>query len=1262
MLTCRQAHGSAPSAGRTCGCGETSVAIVTVLFADLVGYTTLSETRDPEQVKNLIDGCFERLVADIDAFGGRVDKIIGDAIVALFGAPTAHEDDAERAVRAALRMQETLGRAHRRARRRHPHARRREHRRGARRRAARRRRLHRDGRRREHRQPPAGAPPSRVRCSWARPPSPPPVAPSATTRSSRSTPRAARSSCPPGGPTAPWRRPGYRPERNRARLIGREPELGLLCHSVENAICNAAGVAAAPARRGRRRASPGWPRSWPATPRSTHNALILEGRCVPYGEANIWWPVADALRHGAGIRSSDPADKAIELARTSVCIALGEDATSAEVDRVHQGLLYLMGYESELRAIDPARAREEATSAVVTYAERFSAHRPVVVVLSDLHWADDLVLELVDTLLDRLSSRKFVVLATARQAVEERWHPPHGRHNLVVLTLDPLTSDSAEALLCELAGADLGAGLAKELLDRSGGNPFFLEELVTLLSDAGMVGVPGHADHEDHIDLPDTLRGLVAARLDGLTVDERRVLDDCAVLGRRGPMMAIEVMAGKHLGIDNVRPILESLEAKELLVLSGTGEGEKWTFRSDLVREVAYSTLTKADRARSHFGIAVVDGGARGHRPRRGRRPHHLPLRARRGAPQRARPGRRPARRPHRAGAALARAGGRPRQPRRDRRWWPSASTARGSGCSAASTARGTAPSSRAGPVRWPGCASSRRRAPMPLAAVEESRQGGDDARRDLGRALLVLADIEQKASSWAASEDALDEAGRVFASLGDASGEAEVLRFRGFGALTRHEYAAATALLEQALARYEELDDRRGVAWVRQNLAWCAFYSGRAEEAEVLLHKAAATFEEIGDQGGLRWARGLLAWARFQQGHSAEAGEMAEAILADDRRIGDRWAIGMMLILAGSVRLWTGPHRSAPSSGCARPGRSSTRSTTTSGTRSRRRCSAGPWSSPVRSTRGSRWSRRWVAPTARRSASASSSCRSWPAWPPPCRWATSSAASRCSRSSRPGPVDGEDGELIVGDTERTTSVGLHRLQSGDVAGRGRRARLAGRAARSPRSTRTSTSALALAHVADGSIDEALAGGRRRWTPTTGPATSTGSPPASPAAWRCRGGATWPRPPPPSIRCGRPPMPPRTACRRRSCAWPTPPPRRRAAMPTPRARLAEAERRLAELGISDTSWRQAFALAVGVPRSTALVAQDGLLDHPQVGLLGVPAVGELRLGVLVGDRRHDDHVLALLPVDGVATLCLAVSCSESITRSSSSKLRPVDAG
>src|ERR1044071_4800383 len=115
LVTCPSCRAEVPPGARFCAeCGQDlrlrgdERRVVTVLFADLVGFTSLSETRDPEQVKNLVDGCFEHLVRDIDAFGGRVDKIIGDAIVALFGAPLAHEDDAERAVRAALRMQTTL--------------------------------------------------------------------------------------------------------------------------------------------------------------------------------------------------------------------------------------------------------------------------------------------------------------------------------------------------------------------------------------------------------------------------------------------------------------------------------------------------------------------------------------------------------------------------------------------------------------------------------------------------------------------------------------------------------------------------------------------------------------------------------------------------------------------------------------------------------------------------------------------------------------------------------------------------------------------------------------------------------------------------------------------------------------------------------------------------------------------------------------------------------------------------------------------------
>jgi class 3 adenylate cyclase/tetratricopeptide (TPR) repeat protein len=1149
--------------------------IVTVLFADLVGYTTLSETRDPEHVKNLIDGCFELLVADINAFGGRVDKIIGDAIVALFGAPTAHEDDAERAVRAALRMQETL--------------------------ALHTSELDVDIRMR------VGVNTGEVlvgalraggdytamgdvvntanRLQAAAQPGDVLVGP-ATFAATRRTVRyealdpiaaKGREELVPA-----WRAdgaelpPGYRPERNRARLIGREAELGLLCHSVENAICNARAsllLLLGEAGVGKSRLAEELARH----AEEQHNALILEGRCVPYGEANIWWPVADALRHGAGIRSSDPVDKAIELARTSVCIALGEAASSAEVDRVHQGLLYLMGYDSELRAIDPARAREEATSAVVTYAERFSLHRPVVVVLSDLHWADDLVLELVDTLLDRLSSRKFVVLATARQAVEERWHPPHGRHNLVVLTLDPLRSESAEALLCELAGAELGAGLTKELLERSGGNPFFLEELVTLLSDAGMVGVRGHSDHEDHIDLPDTLRGLVSARLDGLSVDERRVLDDCAVLGRRGPMTAIEVMAGKHLGIDDVRPILESLESKELLVLSGAGESEKWTFRSDLVREVAYSTLTKADRARSHYGIAtwmevhedtdrdaVID-----------RLTYHYVRSAEllkelgqvEGLPaDLAEPAL------HWLEQAAARANHAEMSVVAERLYSEGLRLLAGRHGSRHRTflmgrARALAGLREVAPARADA-----------IAAVEESRQAGAEARRDLGRALLTLADIEQKASSWAASEAALDEAGQVFGALGDALGEAEVLRFRGFGALTRHEYAAATELLEQALSGYEELEDRRGIAWVRQNLAWCAFYSGRAEEAEGLLHKAAATFEELGDPGGLRWARGLLAWTRFQQGHSAEAGEMAEAVLSDDRG-GDRWAVGMMLILAGSVRLWTGRTLSAIErlreaqalfdeiqddfghsqssavlgralilSGQVQEGLDMVASMDRGGT---------PLSE-----------REFIVATM-------------------AGLAATVQVGDVARSEQmltvfpSGPVGGDDGELIVGDSERTTSVGLHRLQSGDVPGAV--AVLSSLAARmQPDVDPNLYSALALAHVASDEIDEALAAAdsvdvhdRSSYLDrlTAGIARALalsrrGDVAASTAAFdqvRAAADATEDRVSQALVRLAD-----ATAAAARSDA-------------DAPARMAEAERRLDELGIGDTAWRRAFALAVGVP-------------------------------------------------------------------------------
>jgi class 3 adenylate cyclase/tetratricopeptide (TPR) repeat protein len=1040
---------------------------VTVVFADLVGYTALSETRDPEQVKNLIDSCFERLVADIDAFGGRVDKIIGDAIVALFGAPIAHEDDAERAVRAALRMQETL--------------------------VAHTADLGVDIRMR------VGVNTGEVLVGALRAGGDYTAMGDVVNTANRLQAAAAPGDVLVGAATyaatrrtvrfevlepidakgreelvAAWRAehalapPGYRPERDRAHLIGREPEMGLLCSSVANVVRNARGsllLLLGEAGVGKSRLA----EELAADAERQHGALVLEGRCVPYGEANVWWPVADALRHGCGIRSSDPAATAIDLARTSVRVALGEGAAPAEVDRIHQGLLYLMGYESDLRGIDPARALEEATHAVVTYAERYSLQRPVVVVLSDLHWADDLVLGLVDTLLERLASRRFVVLATARPAIEERWHPPHGRHNLVVLTLDPLTGEATAELLQALAGADLGVDLAKALLERSGGNPFFLEELVTLLTDAGVVGDDGPTVLPGVDELPDTLRGLVAARLDGLAVDERRVLDACAVLGRRGPVSAIEVMSFKQLGIDDVGPVLQSLVAKDLFVLSGSGPGKRWAFRSDLVREVAYSTLTKADRARSHQGIAlwmeaheqttsnvVID-----------RITHHYVRAAELGRELGPVEGLL-ADLGERALSWLEQAAAQATQaeiPVVAERLYSEGlrllAGHHGHRHRAFLTGRARA------------LAGLRELAPARsdvMGAIDEARQAGAEGQADLGQALLVLADVEQKESCWEASEAVLAEADVVLAAIGDESGQAEVLRLRGFGALFRHEYAPAAALLDEALGRFEALGDQRGAAWALQNLAWCAFYTGQAEEAERLLRRAAATFEEIGDPGGLRWATGLLAWTRFQQGDIVEAGEMVDRVLGDDSRVGDRWAMGMMLVLSGSIRLWTGRtvsaverleealatfHGMANDFGHANAAAVLGRALVLAG-----RVDEGlALVVPGRLAD--------TDPTEREQVLAIMAGLAATVQVGDIARSAALLAAVPELAGSPGP------EFMVGDSERTTSLGLHRLQQGDVAGAA--AILEAMAERlAPAIDPNLHSALALARVACDHLDAAL--------------------------------------------------------------------------------------------------------------------------------------------------------------------------------------------
>ncbi len=895
--------------------------VATVLFADIVGFTSLSEMLDPEKVKNLVDRWFERLVVDITSFGGQVDKIIGDAIVALFGAPVAHEDDAERAVRAALRMQETLA-----------------------------------AMADEAVAVPGDAVRMRIgvntgevlvgalraggdytamgdvvntasRLQTAAGPGEVLVG-AATHAATREVIRYE----PRGLLTARGREerveawvaketlmpPGYRPARRRVPLVGRDAEMVLVGNAVDVSIAHSRAqftllVGEAGVGKTRLAAAHG-AAELGLRAADAHGALVFEGRCVPYGEANVWWPVAEALRHACFIDANAPAEEARARTADRVAQALRPPALgdAAEVQRITDGLMHLMGYDGTLREIEPSRAREEATGSLVAFIDASTRHQPSVIQLSDLHWADDIVLELVDTLLERLCRRPFVLLATARQALVERWVPKPGRHNSVVVNLDPLGVAAASELLTSLLGSAPSPELRDLLLERSGGNPFFLEELVALLGDrtpaitpAGVpadAGAPvGEGLPAGLRELPDTLRGLVAARLDGLGPDERAVLTDASVLGRAGSLFALAQMAEKMDRRLDVDAVVADLVAKELFEVSDTG----WAFRSDLVREVAYGTLTKLDRARRHAGIAAwieshhegdwsdaeVDRIAR-----------HYSVAAELvdelGSTDQV-----PADIRERAvrwiGEAARRAQRDDVLPVADR-LFTQALMLVGDELSERQVGF-LLGRSRVRAEAWD-LVGARADAERALATSVELGEETCQA-----RSLLSLGDIAQKSGDTELAIRTLETAADRFAALGDEQGSGEAMRLIGMAELFRGNYQAATRSVEAALEAFRQVGSLGGEAWALQNLAWIAFSTGRTEEAEARLADSMATFRKVGDVVGMGWAQGLLSFVTFQLGRPQEAEALANQVLAEVRVRGDRWPTGMMLLLLSQVRLWTG-------------------------------------------------------------------------------------------------------------------------------------------------------------------------------------------------------------------------------------------------------------------------------------------------------------------------------------------------------------------
>jgi tetratricopeptide (TPR) repeat protein len=696
--------------------------------------------------------------------------------------------------------------------------------------------------------------------------------------------------------------PGYRRRRDDGPLVGRRFELAHLTSAIDTAVTNRRAqflLLVGDAGVGKSRLA----NEMATYARITHDAVVLEGRCVPYGEANVWWPVAEALRQAAGIEGDVDAPAVRVRLGEMVAKILDRPGNDAEVLRITEGLLHLIGHEGPLRDLDPGRAREEATWALLTVIEAFASRSPVVVILADLHWADAHVLEFIDELMERLGRLPYVVVGTARHAIHDRWSPRPGRHNSAIVHLEPLDRDAAEVLLDSLLGWEPDDVLRAQLLDRAGGNPFFLEELVTLLQDTGEVGRPRTPTPTgDLAGLPDNLRGLIQARLDALTSDERALLEDAAILGRRGNRESLQIMAAEYHGIGDISPALAGLTEKELIEV----DDDRWSFRSDLVRDVAYGTLTKARRAAGHAGIAkwLEHHGHGDQAPTAmvDRIAHHYAL-----------------------AAELVQDVGTPVGVPDDVRERALVWLERAADGALASEhhlvgLRLTTQildllEDEAGEQAV--CALIRRaRSGLGLRELDDARAdltkaiAHADARDDqvaYGEALVVLGDLEMKAGDAVTSREILIRAARVLADIGEEAIRGEALRLQGMAELFLGERDAAMRSIEEALAVARAVGNQREEAWALQNLAWTAYESGHAEVAEAHLEASVAVFTAIGDTGGLGWAQGLLAWVKFHRGDFADAEALAERLLPETGHRGDKWAEGMLLMLIASVRMWSG-------------------------------------------------------------------------------------------------------------------------------------------------------------------------------------------------------------------------------------------------------------------------------------------------------------------------------------------------------------------
>ncbi|SHN03687.1 adenylate/guanylate cyclase domain-containing protein [Cryptosporangium aurantiacum] len=878
--------------------------VVTVLFGDLTDFTAWSEDLDPERVGRLTDRVLAACAQAVTAFGGHVDKLTGDGIMAVFGAPVAHEDDPERAVRSALAMQRAVKRVI-------------EDELGGGRRLGLRVGVN------------TGEVVAGVQAALSYT-----VIGDTVNTAARLSDAAGMGAVYAGARTqratrdrAAWRRlpplrlkgkrqpveayellglrdaPGIRPGLgDEAPFVGREVETGRLLGRFAEVVDEGEPrvvVVTAEAGAGKTRLGAEVARMVG----DSYGARTLSTRCPAFGETGRLAPLADLVRQACGVEPDERGDRIAERIRR-VATDLPDPGLGPGGVEV---LFDLVGVESDVDAlsgvpgISTAAGRRERTPAVLAaLLTGLAATDPVLVELDDVHNASPDTLDAIGGLVDRLDGAVLLLLLGRPELVRT-----HGLLTRLAaaepLPLPPLTGAAVSRLLRSYLGGPLDRADETRLLATAQGNPFYLAELVSLLVEQGRLtggaggwrlapgGFAGRLLSSD-------LAAVLTARIDALPPYPRTVLRDAAVVGDRVPAGALEELRGSRRSLataasDLDRALADLISRRMLRRTASGGYG----FVTALMREAAYSGIGHADLAARHARIARWADGE----PVRGlsdvERDEFIARHAERAlrlADQMSLPPQHQARQVAGIGVAALH--------RLSERTIALGEPARALGL--LDRAIALLPERAQGTVGVDDLRLLRARALLASGRADEAREIASAVAVGDGpvavAALLVKGEALRAVGETRAAVAAWSSALRRSRAAGLPHCESEALRRLGMLDYLSGRLPLAERRFTAAYRVASASDDGPGTAWALQHLAWSATTRGDFDRADRVLEEARAVFARLDDPAGRSWVRGTTAFVRLLEGRLHEARRLAEKFVPYAERVADGWAVAALRIV----------------------------------------------------------------------------------------------------------------------------------------------------------------------------------------------------------------------------------------------------------------------------------------------------------------------------------------------------------------------------